>query len=179
MSSPGGFSLIEVLVAAAILAIAGTVAGMGLLAAWRAYDRAVRTGAGAACAAEAFEAFDRDLHGALAADGFDGDATACRFLALLAGPGGCRDARLAAVEYAFDGRRLVRRETPWPAGGAGQADRLGDFAGASFSYAAAGPGETTWQAAWHDRTNAPAFVRLELAQESGRSFGRMFDRTAP
>ncbi len=169
-----GFTLLELLVASTVVAIAGTVAAVCLMAAFRTWESCVRTGAAGESATELCDALGADFDGLVAGCGFSGAGDACRFWVLTAAAGRAAAPTLEEVRYAFAGSVCLRRSTDVQTGRAIDVRFRGPFRTAVFDFGDTGSNGLAWQPEWQNTSNAPAALRLSLATAAGPERARVF-----
>lgn len=179
-----GFSLVELLVAAAIAALVLTALVAAFAGGIRVWERACSLGRKEQELGLALEELERDLRNAFTFRGiaFEGRETSLTFPGLLqvSGPGGAPARRLGTIRYAEDrGRRSLTRAR-WLFPGR-ESPVVGEtlvtgVVRLRFAYWGwmDSSGVAAWGPDWLDRTNRPAAVRVELSvQRGGEQFETM------
>lgn len=185
MSRRPGFTLLELLVVVAILAIVVAAIGACLAAGMRVWDTARRYGRGEPQAALACAMIERDVVNSFRfhAISFSGSVDTVAMPALL-GTGGADEAgvrRIGTVRYFLgpDGRGLLRKSWvyPEPEPPPEAAEVLAaPVETLQFRYAGAGAPADAWRDAWNDPSNMPWKVKVEIALTADAG-GYRFDRT--
>lgn len=170
-----GFSLVELLVVLAIMALLAGVLGSVLMAGYRAWDACVRATREATRTAPLAEQLQSDLQNAihLGDDGVQGDA---QILTLVVAGGGSHTAtQPLRVRYIveLESASFLRLAAPvWAGDELERRVLLSGVHHAIWHYAdVADP--ALWQPSWIERTNQPVRVHLTLLDQGGRP---VFDR---
>lgn len=176
--APAGFTLVEILVATAILLVVGGAAATLLMQSFALWEHGVARTRRLAATDAFVTAFARDFAAVQPVLGFTGDVARCRFWTLDVPAG--EMPRLAAVEYELAPDAIIRRA----GGDDGEPPRETRFApveSAALDYAP--PAETggeAWTAEWAAATNAPLRARLRpRAGPEGVCFPVELSRATP
>ena len=170
-----GFTLVELLVVAAILAVVTAVLGACISAGVRVLASARAFNTGGADASLALDLIEKDLMNTYVfyAVPFVGEPQAARFPTLVPPRGadgrpGEGDA-VGTVSYAFDRTSGTLRRSRWqfpPAAAPTEVREeaiVSDLRSVDWSYAGASSGpEASWKRQWDNPTNLPVRVRVEL-----------------
>jgi prepilin-type N-terminal cleavage/methylation domain-containing protein len=181
--TPWGFSLVELLVAMAIVAVIGGGVFHLLLSSFRLYGQGVASTGGFE-ATDAFDlAFSRDFASAFGPLGFEGDAHSCRFWTFR--PSG-HGPELALVHWSLSHQGAT--EERWPPNSPGEippawTNVYPTRVFRTFSYAGTNAPLGEWAATWSSTNTAPALLRVQPAPAKGEAAavrGRVYlRRTAP
>ncbi|MDD5707385.1 MAG: hypothetical protein PHR35_15795 [Kiritimatiellae bacterium] len=175
-SASGGFSVIEILVAASIVLLIGGVSATILLHAFGLWENGVRRSHRLTSDDELSTQLARDFASAVAGCGFEGDERQCRFRTLA--PAGTQTVALLNVEYRAEERAVLRRAVPaW----SGQPDnrRFAPCQELCLAYGASDDPEDVWRETWSNPTNAPARLRFRRAGEGGAVWSSLYARRTP
>lgn len=185
-----GFTLLEVMVVAAILGIVIAAVGACLAAGMRVWDSARRYTSGEPQLALACAMLERDVLNAFQfyAISFSGTVDSVRMPALLrtedpasADSGASQVRRVGTVRYFWARERNAILRKAWvypkpePADGSGEVVATA-VSRLQFKFAGPGSGGETWRDTWSDVSNMPSRVQViaGLLQDSG---GGVFERT--
>ncbi|MGI6496064.1 MAG: prepilin-type N-terminal cleavage/methylation domain-containing protein [Kiritimatiellia bacterium] len=160
--SRAGFSLVETLVAVAVLAVVGAIAASALFAVQHVWERSARpdTAEGARALLDAVEA---DLSACPGGDGFEGDARSCAFPVLRPQAAFRAPPRLRLVRYHLLPDAFVRTESDLD-GETGLQSRREPLPGpARFDYGSQGSdGTLAWTGELPAGTAAPDVLRVAI-----------------
>ena len=168
-----GFTLLELLVAAALVAVAATVVASAFAAGFRVWQRASQMGGAASDALIALELMEKDVHNTTPCRlvPFSGNGSWVEIPAVVPVPlaTGTQD-QPGSIRYEFNSREhgvdRIPRYFPFP--GSGQQTQealLTQVEDVRFSYGegdARGGGTVNWTGSWVGRTNVPAAMKVEL-----------------
>lgn len=179
--SRGGMTLLELLIATALAAVAALVVAQAFAAGVRVWSRANQLSGHYADAVLALEGLQQDLRNTLPSRqvSFRGGQTWIEIPALipLAGRSGSGD-QPGVIRYEYDAtsQKLERLSTPHMVGGAAEVARREDVAGGvksvSFSYAGLSGGSGSalaWERGWEGRTNTPVAVKVMWRGQQGEA----------
>lgn len=179
MRRRGGMTLLELLIATALVAVASLVVAQAFAAGVRVWSRANQLSGHYADAVLALELLQQDVRNTLPCRqvSFRGGQNWVEIPALIAGDGkGSHGDQPGVIRYEYDatGQRLERRSTSYVVGDAAEVARREDVAGGvksvSFSYAGRSGGSgsaLTWERAWEGRTNTPVAVKVMWRGQQG------------
>lgn len=153
-----GFSLIEILVATALLLVIGGAAATLLMQAFALWEHGVARTRRLAATDAFLTAFARDFAAAQQGLGFTGDVVRCQFWTLEMPAE--QPPRLARVEYALAPDAILRR-ADGDGDGPPRETRFAPVEPAELAYALPAAGDDAWAAEWAGATNAPLRVRLQ------------------
>ena len=170
-----GFTLLELLVAGALIAVAATVVAGAFAAGFRVWQRASQQGGGYEDAIIALELIQKDIRNTepFRLIPFKGSDSDIEIPSIIAGPGpngnGTRD-QPGSIRYVFSAtsRRLERVKKMVIVPGGEQESReqiLDNVESVRFSYADCGPdgkSAVTWSGAWPAGTNTPVAVKVQV-----------------
>ena len=154
--SRSGFTLVEILVATAVLLVVGGAAATLLMQAFALWEHGVARTRRLAATDAFLTCFARDFSAAQPGLGFTGDTVRCQFWTLEVLPE--RPPQLAEVQYAVVPDAIIRR-----AAGGGVPPRETRYAPvepASFAYARPSDSGEGWDPEWANPTSPPARVQL-------------------
>lgn len=158
----GGFTLVEILVAAAILLLIGGTVCAILLYSFRLWEHGVTRTRLMTADDECQTLLARDFAAAVAGCGFEGEERRCRFRTLLLD--GTLAVTLAEVEYEATRSAVVRRLRPLAGGEPSR--RSFAVPQARLSYGGRDDPPDLWHSEWRSPTNAP--TRLRVAHDGMR-----------
>jgi prepilin-type N-terminal cleavage/methylation domain-containing protein len=172
-----GFSLVEILVAAAILLVIGGATASLLMRAFTLWEHGVAATRRLAATDAFVTQLSRDFAATPSGLGFTGTMTRCRFWTLEV-PAAALP-RLAAVEYTLTPQAILRRAVT-----AGAADtreaRYAPVEPLIFRFGAPDAADDVWQKTWSAPTNAPARLLLQArARTGGACFPHLLLRRTP
>jgi type II secretory pathway pseudopilin PulG len=181
-------SLIEVLVAAAIVAIIGTAVAAVLAGGLRVWERVHDELNSQTAMAIGMEMLERDVHNACHFYGisFEGDVThfAMAVPMKISAAGGSVYTAVGTIDYAYDSGRhaLVRARWAFPSARATEASPevvIPDIADATCEFLKCLPEERTarWQTAWHEKNAIPQAIRLKWRPQGKDDSARFHQRT--
>jgi prepilin-type N-terminal cleavage/methylation domain-containing protein len=173
---PNGFTLLELLIAGALIAVAATVIASAFAAGFRVWQRASEKGDGDAVMT--LELMQKDLANTapFRLVSFQGSQSRIEIPALIQAPAGeGRQEQLGAIRYEFNAAsRTLDRVIRWfPLPGADQEKRetlMDSVESVRFAYGDGGAGNgggVAWGSDWLGRTNTPAAVKVELEFKQG------------
>jgi prepilin-type N-terminal cleavage/methylation domain-containing protein len=168
-----GFTLLELLVAGALIAVAATVVAGAFAAGFRVWQRASQQGGGYEDAIIALELIQKDIRNTepfrlIPFKGSDSDIEIPSIIAGL-GPNGAQN-QPGSIRYVFSAtsRRLerVKKTVIVPGGELESREQVMDnVESVRFSYADCGPdgkSAVTWSGAWPAGTNIPVAVKVQV-----------------
>ena len=168
-----GFTLLELLVTGALIAVAATVVAGAFAAGFRVWQRASQQGGGYEDAMIALELIQKDIRNTepfrlIPFKGSDSDIEIPSIIAGL-GPNGAQN-QPGSIRYVFSAtsRRLerVKKTVIVPGGELESREQVMDnVESVRFSYADCGPdgkSAVTWSSVWLPGTNTPAAVKVQL-----------------
>jgi hypothetical protein len=170
-----GFSLVEILVTAAILFLIGGLAAGLMLSSFRIWQRCAEAARGEAADDAWVPLLARDFAAGLPGRGFTGDAAGCRFWTFTGAP---ERAVLREVAYHAEAGLLLRRLQPLP-DAPGSEERFALVGTLHFSYGSTLTNALTWAPAWRESTNAPARLLLLRATPDGAARETLLLRRTP
>ena len=164
-----GFSLVEVMVATAILLVVGGAAGALLVQAFAIWEHGVTATRALAAADDFTTRIARDFASAPGAMGFAGRDVGCRFHTLAVRSDGVP--QLQMVEYEIGPQAILRRASasgdPGVGGGLVVPQRFAPVAPVTLLYGGANTPPDEWLTEWHSPTNAPSRLGLRFQEQSG------------
>jgi prepilin-type N-terminal cleavage/methylation domain-containing protein len=174
--SRSGFTLVEILVATAVLLVVGGAAATLLMQAFALWEHGVARTRRLAATDAFLTRFARDFAAAAPGLGFTGDTVRCQFWTLEVFPE--RPPQLAAVDYAVVPGAIIRH-----AAGADTPPcetRYAPVEPAVFSYARPSDSGEPWEPGWANPTSAPARVQLQARTTAEDTFfPRALARSTP
>lgn len=164
-----GFSLVEVMVATAMLLVVGGAAGTLLVQAFAIWEHVVTATRSLAAVDDFTTRIARDFASAPGAMGFAGMGGGCRFHTLVVRSDGVP--QLQIVEYEIGPQAILRRasasDDPGVGGGLVVPQRFAPVAPVTLLYGGADTPPDEWLAEWHSPTNAPSRLGLRFQEQSG------------
>jgi prepilin-type N-terminal cleavage/methylation domain-containing protein len=169
-----GFTLLELLVAGALIAVAATVVAGAFAAGFRVWQRASQQGGGYEDAVIALELIQKDVRNTVPfrAIPFRGSESGVEIPSALPASGGdnVRPDQLGSISYEFSTtsrqfERVVRIFSISGGGPEGRDVLLSKIESVRFSYADRDPdgkGALTWFSVWPVGTNTPVAVKVQL-----------------